>query len=261
MRALIILTRMTLGTVAAAAGAQQPEVDQARRELDRLDAEARAQAAADRAWMASEEAQRLAAEARARAEGDARQRALAAEYERRRSESTAQAQAAQAEADLGRRAAEQRLRAAEDGANRAAQRASAGPPVPTPPLQPSTTAPRRRGPPVPPTTPPARVIAMKEAVTLCQRERRDRWRCTGPLRVAYGDIRGSRAAAVDACGGAPIRDLGTVRGLRAFGCGFGLNPRSSAPGNRDVPALFGVEIPGRLSFRCASNLPAGCRSR
>lgn len=256
MRARTVLAAMMFGAVAAAAGAQ--DVDQARRELDRLDAEARA--AADRAWMASEEAQRLAAEARARAEGDARQRALAAEYERRRSESAARAQAAQAEADLGRRAAEQRLRAAEGEASRAVRRPSEAPAL-TPPLQPSTTAPRRRGPAAPPTAAPAPVIEMKEAVTLCQRERRDRWRCTGPLRVAYGDIRGSRAAAVDACGAAPIRDLGTVRGLRAFGCGFGLNPRSSAPGNRDVPALFGVEIPGRLSFRCASNLPAGCRSR
>ena len=237
MRTLAALVA-TLGAVAAAA---QPDVDQAR--------------------MAREEAQRLAAEARARAEGDARQRALAAEYERRRSESAARAQAAQAEADLRRRAAEQRLRAAEDDARRAAGPASAGPPVPTPPLQPSTTAPRRRGPAVPPTAAPAPVIAMKEAVTLCQRERRDRWRCTGPLRVTYGDIAASRAAAVDACGAAPIRDLGSVRGLRAFACGFGLNPRSSAAGNRDVPALFGVEVPGRLSFRCAASLPAGCRRR
>lgn len=253
----LILVTAALGTAAVGAGAQ--EVDQARRELDRLNAEAQAQAAADRARMASEEAQRF--EARARAESDARQRALAAEYERRRSDSAAQAQAAQAEADLIRRTAEQRLRAAEDDAG-AAARAPAPAATPTPPLQPSTTAPRRRGPAAPATTPRVGpLVAMKEAVTLCQRETGARWRCTGPLRIAYGDIRTSRAAAVDACGAAPIRDLGTLGGLRAFACGFGLNPRSSAPGNRDVPALFGVEIPGRLSFRCPANLPAGCRTR
>jgi hypothetical protein len=254
----LLLGAIALGTAAPAAGAQ--DADQARRELDRLNAEAQAQAAADRARMAREEAQRL--EARARAEGDARQRALAAEYERRRSEGAAQAQAAEAEADLIRRAAEQRLRAAETDAGRAAAQTRSAASAPTAPLQPSTTAARRRGPaPVRSDAAPVAVIAMKEAVTLCQREGGERWRCTGPLRVAYGDIRTSRAAAVDACGAAPIRELGSVRGLRAFACGYGLNPRSSAPGNRDVPALFGIEVPGRISFRCRADLPAGCRSR
>lgn len=261
MHAPKLLVALALGAAAVSAAAQ--DIGQARRELDRLDAEARAQAAADRARVAGEEAERLAAEARARAEGDARQRAIAAEYERRRSESAARAQAAQAEADLARRAAEQRLRSAEDDARGAAAQSRPAAPAMTPPLQPSTTAPRRRAPSTtaPPSAARAAVIVMSEAVTLCQREARDRWRCTGPLRVAYGDIRTSRAAAVDACGAAPIRDLGSVRGLRAFACGFGLNPRSFAPGNRDVAALFGVEVPGRLVFRCRSDLPAGCRSR
>ena len=259
MRCLAFLLAALIG-VAPLAAQDTADVDRARRELDRLNAEAQAQAAADRARMAHEDARRLAAEA------DARQQALAAEYARRRSESEAQAQAARSEADLARHAAEQRLRIAEDDLRRSeAQRGVAATAGPTPPLQPSTTAPRRRVPanaaPPQPGAGASPVIAMKEGVTLCQPDPADQWRCTGPLRVAFGNIGRSRAAAVDACGAAPIRDLGTARGLRAFACGYGLNPRSTAPGNRDVAALFGIDVPGRAIFRCPADIPAGCRRR
>lgn len=235
--------------------ARQAEAERARRELDRAAAEAQARASADAARIAREDADRLAAAARWQA-------TLEAEYARRRSEAEAEAQAARSEADLARRGAEARLRSAEDEARRAPVERPAAT-APSAPIQPSTTAPRRRGPvpPVPTNAGAVPVIAMPEGVALCQREGAARWRCTGPLRVAVGDIAVSRAAAVDACGAAPIRDLGTVRGLRAFGCGYGLNPRSAAPGNRDVPALFGVEVRGRLTFRCTADIPAGCRRR
>lgn len=252
----------------AGARLAQLELDRTRAEFDRARAEAQAQAAVDRARMASENAERLAAEARRRADAaNARQRALVAEYERRRSANEAQSQARQSDADLSRRAAEQRVRAAEGEARRAeAQRPRTDRAREVRPSEIDIYAPRRRqaAPPKQPVARPTvagRTIAMKEGVVLCQRERSDYWRCTGPVRVNHGDIEANRAVITGACGTSSVRDLGTVRGFRAFGCGFGLNPKSDAPGNRDVAALFGIDVPGRAIFRCPESIDAYCRSR
>ena len=247
----------------------QAEADRARREAERAAADARAEAAAARARMVQEEAERLAAESRRRAEpGNAREQALAAEYARRRSEGWAQSQAAQSEADLASRAAEQRALVAEE----AARRAQAQPPrTESAPqlrgLPPELTAPRRRQPRAVAAAKPERseasnrLIAMKEGIVLCQPDRGDQWRCSGPFRIAYGDIATSRTAVAQACGAGTARDLGTIRGFRAFGCGFGVNPRSASPGNRDVPELYRVDIPRRAVFYCPQSTDAYCRDR
>ncbi len=247
----------------------QAEADRARREAERAAADARAQAAADRARMVQEEAERLAAETRRRAEpANAREQALAAEYARRRSEDWAQSQAAQSEADLARRAAEQRALVAEEAARRAeAQRPHTEPGPQMRGLPPELTAPRRRQPRAMAAAkaerPEAsnRLIAMKEGIVLCQPDRGDQWRCSGPFRIAYGNIETSRTAVAQACGAGAVRDLGTVRGFRVFGCGFGLNPRSASSGNRDVPELYRLDIPRRAVFHCPQSIDAYCRDR
>ena len=280
MRGLVVLVAAILWITPVAAQdgpdtgtrlAQQAqfEADRARREAEQAAAQAQAQAAADRARMAHEEAERLAAEGRRRAGPEsAREQAIAAEYARRRSEDWARSQAVQAEADLARRAAEQRALTAEEEARRAeAQRPGAEPRRQTHQLPPEVTAPRRRQPRPPATAKPGRkeapnqLIEMKEGIVLCRRDRGDQWRCSGPFRIAYGNIETSRTAAAEACGAGSVRDLGTVRGFRAFGCGFGLNPRSAAPGNRDVPELYRIDIPRRAVFRCPQSTDAYCRDR
>lgn len=257
------------GPDAAALLAQQAEAARARREAERAAAQAQAEVAADRARMAHEEAERLAAEGRRRAEPtSARAQAIAAEYARRRSEDWARSQAVQAEADLARRAAEQRAVAAEEEARRTgAQSPGTEPRRQTQQLPPEVTAPRRRQPrPPAPAAPrrkeaPNQPIEMKEGIALCQRDRGDQWRCSGPFRIAYGSIGTGGTAVAEACGAGSVRDLGTVRGFRAFGCGFGLNPRSAAPGNRDVPELFRIDIPRRAVFHCPRTILAYCRDR
>jgi hypothetical protein len=269
MRALVawILVAAWAAPLAAQDAAQQAqaEAERARRELDRAAAEADARSAADRARLAREEAERLAAEARRRV--DARQEALAAEYARRRSEREAQLQAQQSETDLARRAAEQRVRIAEDEARRAELERSRADAIRRAQEQQSRIdaqrppGPYRYGTRQPAKAEPDRLIAMKEGVVLCQPTREAEWRCTGPLRVVVGKLDAGRTIVAAACGAGTIRDLGRARGLRAFGCGFGLNPRSGAPGNRDVPALFGIEVPGRATFRCPLSTDAYCRRR
>lgn len=240
----------------------QADAERARREFDRAAADARAQAAADRMRMGREESERLASDARQGAEAATeRQRALAIEYARRRAESQAQQQAAQSEADLVRSVAEQRVRAAEDELRRAEERSAAEQRVRQVPVQDELlrrraveplTAPRRRTLPAPEVAAPRPQvpIEMKEGVALCQRASSDRWRCSGPLRITEGPIDARRGVVARACGADTVRDLGTLHGMRAFGCGFGIDPRSAAPGNRDVPALYRIDIPQRLTFDC-----------
>lgn len=280
MRGLAIIVALAIWAIPVAAqdGSEaavrqarqaQAEAERARRELDRMDAASLARAEADRARVDREEARRLAAEGRRQAdEADARQRALAAEYARRGSDLRAQAQADAAEADLARRAAERRVWAAEDAARRAEderRRAAVDRAVrPPPPLTGSSRrvpteqqrlAERRRQ------QQAARPIAMKEGVALCWRLRGSQWRCDGPLQSTQGEIDGDREAVAKACGADTIRDLGTVRSYRVFGCGFGINPGSGAPGNLDVPAMFGITVPGRATFRCPPSTTAYCRTR
>lgn len=280
MRILALLAATIISTApavaqdspeAAARLAQQAqaEAERARQEAERAAADARAQAAADRARMAHEEAERLAAEGRRRADpASAREQAIAAEYARRRSEDWARTQAAQSEADLARRAAEQHALAAEEAARGAeVQRPPTGPRPQTRDLPPELTAPRRRQPArrtaAQPSRmeAPSRLIEMKEGIVLCQPDPGDQWRCSGPFRIAYGNIETSRTVVAEACGAGTVRDLGTVRGFRVFGCGFGVNPRSASPGNRDVPELYRVDIPRRAVFRCPQSTDAHCRHR
>lgn len=270
--------RLTLKSLAAAAvmaaapAAAQEDVQaawraaQARAEADRAAAEAQAQAAAAQARIAREESERLSVEARRRADAlDEAQRALAIDYARRRAESEAQAQAERSESDLVRRAAEQRAQAAEEDVRRVQTRSEARDRiVPTPALP--IYAPRPRSGTKPPAQVrsgpgPDEVIAMNEGVVLCQRDRGTSWRCNGPLRVVFGDIAADRSIVAQACGRGSIRDLGSAGGMRAFGCGFGINRWSTTPGNRDVPAIYGIAIRGRQTFRCPRSREAYCETR
>lgn len=233
------------------AAARMAEAERARRELDRAAAEMRARAEAEQARMAREDSQRLAVEARRRAdENDARQRALAAEYDRRRLQSQGQAYADKWQAELERRAAEQRAWAADEEAQRAADRqrdssrATAVPSV----VVPATPSYRYSKLPTPAKTARVRPARLNEGVVLCQPADGSQWRCTGPLRVAFGNLSAGLDAVATACGRGVPRNLGRVRGMRAFGCGFAVDPGSFEPGQRDVAAVFGVDVPGRLTY-------------
>jgi hypothetical protein len=110
-----------------------------------------------------------------------------------------------------------------------------------------------------------RPVEFKEGVVLCDRPnpRSKEWRCRGPLQLTYGEIdRPSGNVALDqACGsGKSIRDLGMTGGFRAFGCGFGIHPTArDYPGNLDIPAMLGVYVSSRATFRCPRSRLAYCR--
>ena len=109
-----------------------------------------------------------------------------------------------------------------------------------------------------------RPVEFKEGVVLCQqRDSSRQWRCQGPLQTTFVefDTPAGDAALAQACGsGKSIRDLGVMGGYRAFGCGFGIHPTADDyPGNIDVPALLGVYISGRATFRCPTSTLAYCR--
>lgn len=113
-----------------------------------------------------------------------------------------------------------------------------------------------------------RLVNFPEGVVLCEQNSNDgqskfgNWRCTGPLQMTYAklDTPNAKHALGQACGnnGGNLRVIGSTSGYRAFGCGYGINPGSQYPGNRDVPKDFGVVVAGRTLYRCKASVSAYC---
>lgn len=106
-------------------------------------------------------------------------------------------------------------------------------------------------------------VAWKEGVVICRppESQGGVWLCHGPLqttRVKFGA--GDEATELgNACGNGsnPVHPLGTVGGMRAFGCGFGIHPTDRTyPGNND-PAE-GIYVPGRRTYHCTLSTLAYC---
>ena len=109
-------------------------------------------------------------------------------------------------------------------------------------------------------------VEFKEGVVLCQQASlsSQSFSCQGPLQNVSTPLDEARTqtALGQACGSdRSIRDLGMVKGYRAFGCGFGIHPTArDYPGNTDVPAKLGIDfIPGRGSYFCPKSKLAYCR--
>lgn len=109
-------------------------------------------------------------------------------------------------------------------------------------------------------------VEFKEGVVLCQQPSPSSksFNCQGPLQNVSTPLDEARAqtALGQACGSdRSIRDLGMVKGYRAFGCGFGIHPTArDYPGNADVPARLGIDfIPGRGKYFCPKSKLAYCR--
>lgn len=110
------------------------------------------------------------------------------------------------------------------------------------------------------------LVEFKEGVVLCQQPSPSSrsFNCQGPLQNISTPLDEARTqiALGQACGSdRSIRDLGMVKGYRAFGCGFGIHPTArDYPGNADVPARLGIDfIPGRGSYFCPKSKLAYCR--
>ena len=108
----------------------------------------------------------------------------------------------------------------------------------------------------------ARPIAMREGIVLCAKQRENYYRCEGPLQVTYSDLKSpaGMTSIREACGSNTPRDMGMAASFRVFGCGFGINPHSDSPGNRDVPAAYGLFVDGRATFYCPRSKDAYCRA-
>lgn len=224
-----------------------------------IQAEARQKAEAARA-----EANRIAAEnAQRRQAADARRTAIASQSAQPdpASRVSAQPSGTQADAERARRAEEQR-RVAEDIARRDAQERQRVAEADRQrreaevarQRQVEEAAEQRRQ------EEARRPVPFREGVVLCSRSGNE-WRCDGPLQVTYGNIDASTAAIDSACGANSSRSLGAAGGYRAYGCGFGINPSSSYPGNRDVAAALGVVVGGRQTYYCPKDTDAYCRGR
>lgn len=234
--------------------------------------EARRKAEAARA-----EANRIAAENQRRVEeANARQAAIAAQYEAQRSANdTARAQQlAQAEADRQRRAADQQRQAEAQREREAQERqAAAEAERQRREAQAAADAEKRRQ------AEAARLaeqrrkeeearrpVEFKEGVVVCEKQKERYYRCVGPLQVTYSDLvsPSGMTSLGDACGTSrtPPRDLGMASGYRIFGCNFGIHPTlRDYPGNRDVPAEYGLYISSRATFYCPRSTSAYCRGR
>jgi hypothetical protein len=110
-----------------------------------------------------------------------------------------------------------------------------------------------------------RPIEFKEGVVVCTKQSEKSYRCEGPLQVTYSDLvsQVGRTSVALACGKDSrsldsIRDLGSVNGYRVFGCGYGIHPNSTYPGNRDVPAAYGLYVSSRATFHCPPSTDAYC---
>lgn len=110
-----------------------------------------------------------------------------------------------------------------------------------------------------------RVIDFKEAVALCElsgaQAQFGNWRCQGPSQMNYINLsQGNYGAAFAQIDCTNFRELPRAGAYRAFGCGYGLHPTNPGAG-RDVPAMLGVFVEGRITFRCPRNISGACRSR
>jgi hypothetical protein len=106
-----------------------------------------------------------------------------------------------------------------------------------------------------------RPIEFKEGVVVCQKQKENYYRCEGPLQITYSDLVSANGLTSlrQACGSDSTRDLGSSGGYRLFGCGFGMNPTArDYPGNRDVPAEYGLYVAGRGRFHCPQSTLAYC---
>ncbi len=246
---------------------EQQQAQFNRRMQQDIQDEARRKAEAARA-----EANRIAAEnARRVAEANARQEAIARQYEAERSANDAQRERqASAEAEL--RAAEQRRQAqAQAQAEADERRAAAEAERQKREAQAQADAERRQQ------AEQARLaelrrkeeearrpVAFKEGVVVCEKKRDNYYRCEGPLQVTYSDLvtAAGLTSLRQACGGGTSRDLGMSGGFRVFGCGFGIHPTMrDYPGNRDVPAEYGLYISDRATYYCPRSTSAYCRGR
>ena len=104
----------------------------------------------------------------------------------------------------------------------------------------------------------------RHADPACEKKRDNYYRCEGPLQVTYSDLvsANGRTSLGEACGTrrTPPRDMGMAGGFRIFGCGFGIHPTlRDYPGNRDVPAEYGLYIADRATFYCPRSTDAYCR--
>jgi hypothetical protein len=233
------------------------------------------QMAADIAEQKRQEAERLRREAeeqsRRVAEANARQEAIARQYEAQRSANDVQ-RGQQASAEAERRAAEQRRQAqAQAEAEADERRAAAEAERQKREALAEAEAERRRQ------AEQARLaelrrkeeearrpVAFKEGVVVCEKKRDNYYRCEGPLQITYSDLvtPAGLTSLREACGGGTSRDLGMSGGFRVFGCGFGIHPTiRDYPGNRDVPAEYGLYISGRGTFYCPRSTTAYCRGK
>ena len=255
-------------------GTALQERNEQRANLERLRIAAEQETARRRAEEARAEANRIAAEnARRVEEANARQAAIAAQYAQQRAASDAQ-RTQQAEAEAARRAAEQRRQAEERAQQEAEERrAAAEAERQKREAQAAAEAERRRQ------AEAARLaeqrrkeeearrpVAFKEGIVVCTKQKENYYRCEGPLQVTYSDLvsANGRTNLGDACGTSrtPPRDMGMAGGFRIFGCGFGIHPTlRDYPGNRDVPAEYGLYIADRATFYCPRSTSAYCRGR
>lgn len=253
------------------------ERNEQRANLERLRVAAEQETARRRAEEARAEANRIAAENQRRVqEANARQAAIAAQYEAQRSANdTARAQQlAQAEADRQRRAADQQRQAEAQREREAQERqAAAEAERQRREAQAAADAEKRRQ------AEAARLaeqrrkeeearrpVEFKEGVVVCEKQKERYYRCVGPLQVTYSDLvsPSGMTSLGDACGTSrtPPRDLGMASGYRIFGCNFGIHPTlRDYPGNRDVPAEYGLYISSRATFYCPRSTSAYCRGR
>lgn len=256
-------------------GTALQERNEQRANLERLRIAAEQETARRRAEEARAEANRIAAEnARRVAEANARQEVIARQYAQQRAASDAQAKARRDQefAESQRRLAEQRRAAEETAQREAEQRAQAiEAERQRREAQAAAEAARRRQ------EQEARLaeqrrkqeeanrpVAFKEGIVVCEKKRENYYRCEGPLQVTYSDLvsPSGLTSLGQACGARTTRDMGMAGGFRIFGCGFGIHPTlRDYPGNRDVPAEYGLYIADRATFYCPRSTSAYCRGR
>lgn len=251
------------------------DVSQRKAELNILRQAAEQETAMRRAAEERAERDRLAAEnARRVQEANARQEAIAQQNAARRAAGEAQASAARAQADADRaRRAEQQRAAAEETARREAEQRQAAAEAERQKreAQAAAEAERRRQAEQQRLAEQRRKeeearrpVAFKEGVVVCEKQRERYYRCVGPLQVTYSDLvtPAGMTSLGQACGASSTRDLGMAGGYRIFGCGFGIHPTlRDYPGNRDVPAEYGLYIANRATFYCPKTTDAYCRGR
>lgn len=117
-----------------------------------------------------------------------------------------------------------------------------------------------------------RLIDFKEGVVVCAPGDANKgpWGsgarfCDGPFQRALVEEKGPAmlASLGNACGSTKgnIRELGTFKNHRVFGCGFGINPMLKGWPNIDAAAKYDLIIPARVVFRCEETKDGYCMTR